>query len=219
MTARLLPGLAAATLAFPSATVARDLVAVPRAALHVTEGQLEAGARPRVEVPKFRAVAPAADGSAAELRFTYLGRTRDAAPLRSGEMREQLGLKLLAEDGCNVLYAMWRLAPRSGLSVQLKRNPGQHRSDECTNGGYKNLKPLRAGALPALAPGASHALAAAVRGDRLEVRVDGALAWEGPLPAEALELRGPPGLRSDNARFEFELVAAPEAPGGVTRRR
>ncbi len=54
----------------------------------------------------------------------------------------------------------------------------------------------------------------AVRGDRLQVQVDGATAWEGPLPAEALELRGPPGLRSDNARFEFELAApGAEAPG------
>jgi hypothetical protein len=52
-------------------------------------------------------------------------------------------------------------------------------------------------------------MAAALRGDRLEVRVDGAVVWDGRVPPEALELRGPPGLRSDNARFDFELAVAP----------
>ncbi len=207
-------GLTAASLLLPGAAAADRLAMAPRASLQVTEGRLEPGERLRVEAAKFRAVVPGAEGSAAELRFTYLGRTREAAALRSGEMREQLGLKLRAADGCNVLYAMWRFAPKAGVVVSLKRNPGQHRSVECTNHGYQNLKPSRAAAVPAPAPGTSHVLAAAVRGDRLQVQVDGATAWEGPLPAEALELRGPPGLRSDNARFEFELAApGAEAPG------
>ena len=216
MTARhLIPGLAVATLFVPRTGAAEQLVAVPREALHVTEGRLEPGARMRVEAPKFRAVASGADGSAAELRFTYLGRTQEAAPLRSGEMREQLGLKLLAADGCNVLYAMWRIAPRPGLVVSLKRNPGQHRSDECTNRGYQNLKAPRA--IPVAAPksGSAHVLAAVLRGDRLEVRVDGAVVWDGPLPLEALELHGPAGLRSDNARILFELAVASGPGRGV----
>jgi hypothetical protein len=205
----LLPCLIALTLLLPAMALADGLVAVGRGGLHVTEGRLEGGDRLRVEVSKFRAVAPTAEGSAAELRFTYLGRTQGVAPLRSGEMREQLGLKLRAADGCNVLYAMWRLAPSSGLVVSVKRNPGQHRSDECTNHGYRNLKPLRSAPVPQPKPGSAHVMAAALRGDRLEVRVDGAVVWDGRVPPEALELRGPPGLRSDNARFDFELAVAP----------
>jgi hypothetical protein len=218
--------LIAATLLLPSASAAERLVtaprgalvAAPRGALQITEGRLEPGTKLRVEVSKFRAVAPGADGSAAELRFTYLGRTEHAAPLRSGEMREQLGLKLMAADGCNVLYAMWRLSPRPGLVVSVKRNPGQRRSRECTNHGYQNLKPLRAAPLPPPRPGSAHVMSAALRGERLEVRVDGAVAWDGRLPAKALELRGPPGLRSDNARFEFELAVASRSGGDAGRR-
>jgi hypothetical protein len=209
----LLPRVTAATLLLPTAAAADRLIAVPRNALHVTEGRLEPGPSLRVEAAKFRAVAAGAQGTAAELRFTYLGRTRKVAPLRSGEMRQQLGLKLLAADGCNVLYAMWRLEPRPGLVVSMKRNPGQHRSRECGNHGYRNLRPLRAVPVPPLGPGGTHVMAAALRNDRLEVRIDGSVAWEGLLPPEALELRGPPGLRSDNARFEFELAVPPG--GGV----
>jgi hypothetical protein len=213
----LFPGVTAAALLLPVVSAADRLVALPRDALQVTEGRLAPGRRLLVEAPKFRAVAAGAEGTAAELRFTYLGRTPKAAPLRSGEMREQLGLKLLAADGCNVLYAMWRLAPHPGLMVSLKRNPGQHQSRECTNHGYRNLRPLRAVAVPELQPGSAHVLAARLRGERLEVRVDGAVAWDGSLPPEALELRGPPGLRSDNARFEFEL-AVPGRDGEVEER-
>ncbi|MFL5263240.1 MAG: hypothetical protein ACJ79L_12635 [Anaeromyxobacteraceae bacterium] len=206
--------LMAALLAIPSPGVAgmARLVAMGRDGLHVTEGRLGEGQRLQVDAPKFRAVAPTADGSRAELRFTYLGRTGEAMPLRSGELREQLGLKLRAADGCNVLYAMWRVAPRPGVVVSLKRNPGQHRSDDCTNEGYQNLRPDRAAAVPPLRPGSAHVLAATLARERLEVRVDREVVWEGPLPREALELRGPAGLRSDNVRFEFELAVDAAEP-------
>jgi hypothetical protein len=216
----LLPGVTAATLLLPASSATGRFVTVRRAALQVTEGRLAPGPRLRVEDAKFRAVASGADGTGAELRFRYLGPTRRAAALRSGEMREQLGLKLLAADGCNVLYVMWRLAPRPGLVVSVKHNPGQHRSRECGNRGYRNLRPLRAAAVAPLRPGAAHVLSAVLRGERLEVRVDGSIAWEGLLPPEALELRGPPGLRSDNVCFEFELAVPPggaDAPEAASR--
>ena len=211
--------LMAMALVVPGAAAGDRFAAVARGRLEVTEGRLEGADRLlRVEVAKLRAVAPGADGSAAELRFTYLGPTREAAPLRSGELREQLGLKLRAADGCNVLYAMWRLAPRAGVVVSVKRNPGQNRSRDCTNHGYRNVKPLHERPVPSLGPGSAHVLAAMVRGDRLEVRVDGAVVWEGTLPDDALELRGPPGLRTDNVRLDFEFAATSgRGPDGAAR--
>ena len=124
-------------------------------------------------------------------------------------MRSQIGLKLRAEDGCNLLYAMWRIAPKPGLVVSLKRNPGMHSSGDCGNGGYTNLKPRRGTRVAAFQPGERHAIRAEQRGEELRVLVDGAPAWEGTLPAEALSLQGPAGFRSDNGRFDLELLVAP----------
>ncbi len=187
------------------------LARIERGELRVTEGALLPGpdGRMRIEAPKVRAVAPRTAPSVAELRFTYLGPSAAQEPLQSGEMRRQIGLKLRAADGCNVLYAMWRIAPKPGMIVSLKRNPDQHESRECGNRGYQNLRPARAGRVPQLAPGSTHVLRAEQSGDRLQVLVDGALAWDGSLPEDALSLNGPVGFRSDNGRFELELLAAP----------
>ncbi|HYV66358.1 MAG TPA: hypothetical protein VE964_08945 [Myxococcales bacterium] len=178
--------------------------------LRVTEGKLLPGMGGvlRIEEPKVRAVARGPTGPVAELRFTYLGPTSREEPLSSGEMRRQIGLKLRAEDGCNLLYAMWRIAPRPGLVVSLKRNPGQHSSGDCGASGYTNLRPRRGSPAPPLEPGARHSLRAELKGNELMVLLDGAPAWEGALPPEALSLRGPSGLRSDNGRFEFELFVS-----------
>jgi hypothetical protein len=186
-----------------------QLVPIARARLHVTEGALTAAgaSRLRVEEAKMRAVADGPTPSIAELRFTYLGPTREEAALRSGELRRQIGLKLRARDGCNLVYAMWRLAPEPGVVVQLKYNPGKTTSAECGNEGYRTVKPRRASPVPAMEIGSSHALRAELRGRELRVLADGQLAWEGTLPEEALSFDGPVGLRSDNGRFELELLA------------
>jgi hypothetical protein len=47
-------------------------------------------------------------------------------------------------------------------------------------------------------------LQAELRARDLTVRVDGAIVWDGTLPPEIADFDGPVGLRSDNARFEFE---------------
>ena len=187
-----------------------DLVRVGLADLRVTEGKVLPGPDGllRIEEPKVRAVVRRATGPAAELRFVYLGPSADQKPLSSGEMRSQIGLKLRAEDGCNLLYAMWRIAPKPGLVVSLKRNPGMQSSGDCGNGGYTNLKPRRGARVPAFQPGERHAIRAEQRGEELRVLVDGASAWEGTLPPDALSLRGPAGFRSDNGRFDLELFVA-----------
>jgi len=203
--------LLAAALAAAGCTraAAAGLHPVTRDELRVTLGELtpaEAG-RLRTESPKLRAVLRRTGAQAAELRFRYLGPTAEEAPLASGELRRQIGLKLLAGDGCNLLYAMWRLEPRPGLVVSVKRNPGMSRSRECGAGGYRNLEPEESAPLPPLAVGEEHRLSARLEDGLFVVEVDGALAWRGRIGEATHGLEGPVGLRSDNGRFEMELLA------------
>jgi len=187
-----------------------DLVRAGLEDLRVTEGKVAPGPDGllRIEEPKVRAVVRRPTGPTAELRFVYLGPSAELKPLSSGEMRSQIGLKLRAEDGCNLLYAMWRIAPKPGLVVSVKRNPGMHSSGDCGNGGYTNLKPRRGTRVAAFQPGEPHAIRAEQRGEELRVLVDGAPAWEGTLPPDALSLRGPSGFRSDNVRSDLELLVS-----------
>ena len=48
--------------------------------------------------------------------------------------------------------------------------------------------------------------------DELTVFADEQLVWDGALSEHAFSLQGPVGLRSDNVRFEFELLASDNAP-------
>src|SRR5215471_12265399 len=91
------------------------MIPVPRIKMCVTEGVLEElkDSRLSVKVPKMRAVVAASTTPVAEARLTYLGPTSADAPLASGEMRRQFGLKLRAQDGCNLIYVMWRIEPES----------------------------------------------------------------------------------------------------------
>lgn len=166
------------------------------------------GGKFTVDAPTFRAVSSRPSEARAQLAFTYLGPTRAARALGSGAVRRQLGLKLRAQNACNLVYVMWRLEPKSELVVSIKRNPGQRASAECGNRGYRNVEPRAFGPLPAVATGSSHVLRAELDGERLRVTVDGARAWEGALGRESLALEGPVGVRSDNVRFEGELSAS-----------
>jgi hypothetical protein len=185
------------------------LAPVAKANLCVTEGALEAlpGQRLAVNVPKMRAYVNAYTQPVAEVRFTYLGSTGNEAPLASGEMRRQFGLKLRAQDACNLVYAMWRIEPESKLVVSVKSNPGQHTSAQCSNHGYQNIKPRRSSPVSTLSPGETHTLRAQMSGAEMEVFADNALVWEGPIGPEALAFDGPVGIRSDNARLQIDLQA------------
>ena len=188
---------------------AEELQRAPAGKWRVTRGKIEAlsDGRARVREPKMRAVVPDTDGDEAELRFTYLGPSEGSAPLASGEMRRQIGLKLRAADGCNLLYVMWRIEPKAQLVVSLKSNPGMTTHRQCGARGYKNLV-ARAGTQPAaIAPNLEHRMHAKLDGRILRVWIDRALAWEGDVGDETLKLHGPVGVRSDNGRFDFELLA------------
>lgn len=192
----------------PSPTSPVRMVSVPRAKLCITEGALEElkGSRLAVTVPKMRAFVAAATTQVAEARLTYLGPTSAETRLGSGEMRRQFGLKLRAQNGCNLVYTMWRIEPESKLVVSVKSNPGMQASSECGNRGYRNIKPRRSSAVPRLNPGDSHTLLADMNGSELRVSVDDRVVWEGDLGPDALSFDGPVGVRTDNGRFEFELL-------------
>jgi hypothetical protein len=198
-------------LSLPAASrpPATKLRSVSRANLCVTEGTIEElpGDRLSVSVPKMRAYLNASTLQIVEAHFTYLGSTGHEARLGSGELRRQFGLKLRAQDACNLVYAMWRIEPETMLVVSVKSNPGQHSSAECGNRGYRNIKPRRATPVPSLRPGETHTLRAEMRGAELTVFVDGVPAWQGSAGSEILALTGPVGIRSDNARLEMELRA------------
>ena len=148
-------------------------------------------------------------GQEIEARFVYLGPTAETAPLRSGAIRRQFGLKLRAADGCNLIYAMWRFAPEPALVVSVKSNPGLHTSRACGAAGYRNLTPRRQRPVEAPEIGVPHRLAAALDGEALRVRIDGVEVWEGEVGREAFAVDGPVGIRSDNVRLELELFVAP----------
>jgi hypothetical protein len=171
----------------------------------------------RSRFPKLRAYVNQPSTDAAELRFTYLGATASESRLGSGASRRQFGLKLRADDACNLVYVMWRIEPESRLVVSVKRNPDQHSSAECGNRGYQNITPRYSAPIPSLAPGQTHRLRADLHGDELSASVDGRIVWQGGLGAAAAGLRGPPGIRSDNAQLEFEMAvdAAAAKPGAA----
>jgi hypothetical protein len=206
----------------PVANVARDASwkTIPHDALCVTSGAIAPGAAGRfsVDAPTFRAVSSLPSDTRAQLAFTYLGPTTQTRALGSGDIRRQLGLKLRAQNACNLLYVMWRLEPEAKIAVQTKSNPGQRTSRECGNRGYATVKGRSLGPLPAVTPGSSHVLRADVDGDRLTVLADGTPVWQGTLPAEALAFDGPVGVRTDNVRLDAELLASgprAAAPCGV----
>ncbi len=174
--------------------------------LEVTLGEVSE-LRPRnmmSESPKMRAFSRSGAGDAAELAFEYGGQTDTVSRLASGEVREQVGLKLRAEDGCNLVYVVWRIHPVPELVVQLKTNPGARTHAECGVDGYELQKPAWRTALPDLRPGDRHKLRAELRGESMTVFVDDRPAWRGSVPGSS-QLHGTVGIRTDNAKIRFEL--------------
>lgn len=159
-----------------------------------------------VSESSMRAFARGSSGEGGALEFTYAGPTKQVSHLASGDVREQLGLKLRAADGCNLVYVVWRFAPKPELVVQTKINPGAHTNAECGTSGYERVKPDRHEAVSRPDPGTKHVLAARIDGDTLVASIDGKVAWTGQLPASARELHGPLGVRTDNVEADLALV-------------
>jgi hypothetical protein len=177
-------------------------------ALCVTKGEVRGiGSALAVDVPAVRAVAQGGGGDSGALRFTYRGATRETSRLASGSAVQQLGLKLRAANGCNVVYAMWRFAPEVGLEVKVKRNPGERTHAECGTDGYRTIRATFARPLPAVEVGSEHTLHAEITVQILTVWADGDVVWEGDLGADVRDLAGPVGFRLDNTAADLELLA------------
>lgn len=185
----------------------KPVLAPIESALCVTTGAAALGGV--VEAPAMRAVAKHTDGEAAAVTFTYRGETANKKSLASGEVRRQLGLKLRAENGCNLIYVMWRLDPKPMVYAQLKRNPGAKDHEACGASGYRKLRAAETTPPPPLVPDRRYTLRAEIdEHDELRVYIDDTLHWRGPLPAAVRDLRGPAGLRSDNLAFDLERFEA-----------
>jgi hypothetical protein len=182
---------------------------ITQADLNVTDGSVGTfNGHLFVDVPEMRAILKVKGTRLIEVPFTYVGPTEDTSKLADGNLRRQFGLKLNAQDACNVLYVMWRISPKADLVVSMKHNAGMHSSSRCGDGGYRNLQPAKRAALPELQSGSSHTLRAEMRNQDLQVSVDGGVVWEGNIPPEALPLDGRAGLRSDNMRVQFDVLVA-----------
>ena len=164
-----------AAFGFASSAVAQKgplpaLQRIDRDRLCVTNGAVSAlpDGRLTIETPSSRAIVQAGTGNAgdqiAEIHFQYLGPSQDTRPLASGELRRQIGLKLKAEDSCNLIYAMWRIEPEAKVAVSIKQNPAQHSHEQCGARGYINFKSQVGAVLPPMLPGEAHVLRAELRG-------------------------------------------------------
>jgi hypothetical protein len=191
------------------------LAPVDPAQLRLTSGTMERKSATTfsIEDPSFRAELGDAPRSSAEIAFVYRGPTRRDAPLASGELRRQVGLKLRAKDTCNVVYVMWHIEPSRGIEVSVKSNPGQASHQECGDRGYTFIKPTWVGDdVSDIRTGSRHAIAATIAGSTLRVVADGRPAWVGDLPPQAFRSNGPVGVRSDNGAFDVELQASRAEP-------
>jgi len=184
------------------------------AGLCVTKGAIRSeGGALTITDPTVRAVVAGSKGDSASLRFTYRGDTDELVALGSGQLRKQIGLKLRAEDGCNLVYVMWRFEPKPGIEVSIKANPGKHTHAECGTRGYQKVAADDAIPVARPEPGETHTLAATIRGDRLEASIDGDVVWKGELDPSARDLDGPAGVRSDNVKAVIDLTAGGAGKG------
>ncbi len=166
------------------------------------DGHLTTGAKEMRAVLKKTDTAPSAT-----IGFTYLGPASEVSHLGDGEVRHQFGIKLKAQDNCNLVYVMWNF-DRQKIAVSVKLNPGQRTHEQCLDRGYiNNIKPRASAPPPTVNAGQPHVLAAALTGQELVVKADNKVVWQGTLVPEVLGFSGPIGLRSDNARVVFDFTS------------
>lgn len=185
-----------------------DVHPVAHDSICVTKGSVTDAA---IREPTVRAYARGSAGDAVQLTFTYNGAADTGRALANGELRRQMGLKLRAQDSCNVIYVMWRLDPRPMLEVSVKANPGKRTHQDCGADGYTKIKPATHRPLPALDVGSTHTLRAEIVGDTLSAWADNVLVWTGTLPDEARAIAGPAGMRSDNVKLDNLALFAPQS--------
>lgn len=188
-----------------------DVAPVASADLCVTKGHVTNNA---IEEPTMRGYARGFGGDAAALTFTYKGESFETRELAGGQARRQIGLKLRAQDSCNVIYVMWRLDPQPKLDISVKLNPLKTTHEECGADGYTKVRPHKKSFIPAFEYGKTHTLRAEIVGDELYTWIDDQLLWQGTLPDTARAITGPAGVRSDNVKLDLISLSAPHSPQG-----
>jgi len=178
---------------------------------NVSDGRIEkaTGNRLMTQSKEMRATLKKDTPQHVTVSFAYLGPSREVSRLGSGEIRHQFGIKLRAQDICNLVYVMWNFDTQK-IAVSVKTNPSQRTHEECLDRGYIN--DIRADIKtdpPALHVDEPHILAAELDGQHLNVTADGRVVWRGTLPALILQFHGPVGLRSDNAQVVFDCSVDP----------
>src|ERR1700680_3566988 len=111
------------------------------------------------------------------VNFTYLGPTNEVSHLGNGEVRHQFGVKLKAQDICNLVYVMWNFDTQR-IAVSVKLNPGQRTHEDCLDRGYiNNIKPRVSAPPPTMRTDQPHSLSANLQGQELTVKADGKIVW------------------------------------------
>jgi hypothetical protein len=194
--------------------VLSSLQPIGRAALCVTSGALvdQGGGVLGVDQDRMRAVLDGVGTQAAEVRFTYAGAATGST---TGEV-EKLALKLRAEDSCNVVHAVWQVAPQGKIVVFINRNPDAHTFATCGTADLNRVTPEVSADPPKVDVGSTHTLAASLEGQTLSVVVDGAVVWQGDLPSNELDFDGPVGVRTDAMKANLVFFAVPPSGGAST---
>ena len=203
---KLILTLCLAALAVPIATAQ-----VQPSDFDVPDGKIEKAAEDRlmVSTKEMRATLKFQTSQKVTVKFTYLGPTKEVSRLGNGEVRSQFGIKLRAQDTCNIVYIMWHFSPDQKIAVSVKRNPGKRTHEDCLDNGYiNNIKPRVSAPPPPVHPDQPHTFSASMSGSNLTVTADNRVVWQGDLGPVALEFDGPVGLRSDNAHVVFDFLAS-----------
>jgi hypothetical protein len=153
-----------------------------------------------IESPSSRAVVKSSDDNFAAIEFEYLGPTSKDAPLASGRIVRQLGVKLNARDSCNVIYVMWNMDPGVGVQISTKINPRKSTHAECGVKGYKLVYESKPGDVPTIQIGEPHRLEATLQERNLTVKI-----------VDAVNISGYSGIRTDNVRVRFKWLTVPLA--------
>lgn len=175
----------------------------------VSDGKIEKAAGDRLMVGSKEMRATLKEISPSQkvtIKFTYLGPSSEVSHLGNGEVRHQFGIKLKAQDICNLVYVMWNFDTQK-IAVSVKLNPGQRTHEDCLDRGYiNNIKPRVTAPAPAVRADQPHTLYAELEGKELTVKADGKVVWQGTLVPVVLQFKGPVGIRSDNAHVVFDFL-------------
>lgn len=175
----------------------------------VSDGKIQPAKALRLSVStkEMRATLKFTTEQTATVKFTYLGPATDVSRPGRDKVLSQFGIKLRAQNDCNAIYVLWRFAPDQKIVVSIQRNPAKRTHAECLDRGYINdLKPRLSDSPPAVEPNQFHVLTATMSDSDLSVTADNKLVWWGDLGPTALSLKGPVGLRSDNAHLLFDFL-------------